>query len=162
MNPTTEPGFTPTSTMSEESFSHLTEDVQFVGSLHPMTIMGHQSSGVSIPITLTKREQSDNEEHLPVLNLKIRDERGKICVRTPKDQQIFDKTVVDFEKSLHEVPAEEPELNQVPGASKKNEIGTLFNNFIAFFFLQMISLRLKSLNMIFHFLFVMKVGKLPF
>ena len=100
-----------------QSFSNLNEDVQFVGSLDPMIIMWHQPSDVSIP-TLTRREQSDDEERLPVLNLKIRDERGKICVRTPKDQQIFDKSVVDFEKQ------QVPDEDQVPGASKENNIGT--------------------------------------
>ncbi len=36
------PGLAPTSPMSEELFSHLIEDIQFVGSLDPMTIMGQR------------------------------------------------------------------------------------------------------------------------
>lgn len=100
------------------AFLPSTEDVEFVGQVDLMAVVGGPANGLSIS-TIIKRDTSDDEEIFPVVNLKMRDPRAKTSIWVPIDHQIQEEIV-------HQIPAEEPEIEQVPGAGNQNRNVFLF------------------------------------
>ncbi len=99
------------------AFLDSTEDVDFAGQIDAMAIIGSLPGAVSIAPVI-KRENSNDEEPVPVLNI----ERDPRVPNPPREElQVYDP-------SCYQVPAVQPELvtDQVPGAGNDNQNGNLF------------------------------------